>query len=171
MSSCGTILNSGYTGFDSVTQVYDLDFTGEANGSIIDITVISVERPDYFTVRVDGSAVENSGWLGFATYPGPWGATLAGPTSYNFASITYDNTKSYSVDILVGPADPGAPTTDAYDIEVDCSAPPPFTSTPDPTPFATPSNTPTNQLLHAGFYLQFHLEGVVSNILINMVTQ
>ena len=48
MSSCSTILNSGYTGFDSVTQVYDLDFTGLANGSSIDITVGSVERPDYF---------------------------------------------------------------------------------------------------------------------------
>ena len=145
MSSCGTILNSGYTGFDSVTQVYDLDFTGEANGSIIDITVISVERPDYFTVRVDGSPVENSGWLGFATYPGPWGATLSGPTSYNFSSISYDNTKSYSVDILIGPADPGAPATDAYDIEVDCGPPPTPNPTPNSTPPQTPSQTPTNQ--------------------------
>jgi hypothetical protein len=133
MSSCSTILNSGYTGFDSITQVYDLDFTGLANGSSIDITVGSVERPDYFTVRIDGTPVENSGWIGFATYPGPWGATLSGPTSYFFSTITYDNTKSYSVDILIGPADPGAPTTDAYDIEVDCSSPP-------PTP--TPTNTP-----------------------------
>ena len=130
MSSCSTILNSGYTGFDSVIQVYDLDFTGLANGSSIDITVGSVERPDYFTVRIDGTPVENSGWIGFATYAGPWGATLNGPTSYFFSTITYDNTKSYSVDILIGPADPGDPTTDAYDIEVDCGPPP----TPNPTP-------------------------------------
>ena len=145
MSSCSTILNSGYTGFDSVTQVYDLDFTGLANGSSIDITVGSVERPDYFTVRIDGTPVENSGWIGFATYAGPWGATLNGPTSYFFSTITYDNTKSYSVDILIGPADPGDPTTDAYDIEVDCGPPPTPNPTPNSTPPQTPSNTPTNQ--------------------------
>jgi hypothetical protein len=145
MSSCSTILNSGYTGFDSITQVYDLDFTGLANGSSIDITVGSVERPDYFTVRIDGTPVENSGWIGFATYPGPWGATLSGPTSYFFSTITYDNTKSYSVEILIGPADPGAPTTDAYDIEVDCGPPPTPNPTPNSTPPVTPSNTPTNQ--------------------------
>lgn len=145
MSSCSTILNSGYTGFDSVTQVYDLDFTGLANGSSIDITVGSVERPDYFTVRIDGTPVENSGWIGFATYAGPWGATLNGPTSYFFSTITYDNTKSYSVDILIGPADPGAPTSDAYDIEVDCGPPPTPNPTPNSTPPQTPSQTPTNQ--------------------------
>lgn len=145
MSSCSTILNSGYTGFDSITQVYDLDFTGLANGSSIDITVGSVERPDYFTVRIDGTPVENSGWIGFATYAGPWGATLNGPTSYNFSSISYDNTKSYSVDILIGPADPGAPTSDAYDIEVDCGPAPTPDPTPNSTPPQTPSQTPTNQ--------------------------
>ena len=145
MSSCSTILNSGYTGFDSVTQVYDLDFTGLANGSSIDITVGSVERPDYFTVRIDGTPVENSGWIGFATYAGPWGATLNGPTSYFFSTITYDNTKSYSVDILIGPADPGAPTSDAYDVQVDCGPPPTPNPTPNSTPPQTPSQTPTNQ--------------------------
>jgi hypothetical protein len=122
-----------------------LDFTGLANGSSIDITVGSVERPDYFTVKIDGTPVENSGWIGFATYPGPWGATLSGPTSYFFSTITYDNTKSYSVDILIGPADPGAPTTDAYDIEVDCGPAPTPNPTPNSTPPQTPSNTPTNQ--------------------------
>jgi hypothetical protein len=122
-----------------------LDFTGLANGSSIDITVGSVERPDYFTVRIDGTPVENSGWIGFATYAGPWGATLNGPTSYFFSTITYDNTKSYSVDILIGPADPGAPTSDAYDIEVDCGPPPTPNPTPNSTPPQTPSQTPTNQ--------------------------
>jgi len=154
MSSCTTILSSGYTGFDSITQVYDLDFTGLANGSSIDITVSSVERPDYFTVRIDGTPVENSGWIGFATYPGPWGATLSGPTSYFFSTITYDNTKSYSVDILIGPADPGAPTSDAYDVQVDCGPPP----TPNPptnteTPSATPTLTPTQTLNNGQCYI------------------
>ena len=143
MSSCNTTLNSGYTGNDSVTQVYDLDLTGLANGDIIDISVTTVERPDYFTVRVDGSPVEISGWLGFATYAGPWGATLNGPTSYSFSSITYDNTKSYSVDILVGFADPGDPIQDFYSVTVNCSASPTPTNTETPTPTVTPTPSST----------------------------
>jgi hypothetical protein len=143
MSSCGEIIISGYNGTDSVTQVYDLDLTGLPNGDIIDITVNVLDRPDYFTLKVDGSAVEISGWLGFATYAGPWGASLSGPTSFTFQSLVYDNTKTYSIDILVGPADPVFPINDDYQIEIDCSSPPPPASA-SPTPTETPTNTPSN---------------------------
>jgi len=133
MSSCNTTFNSGYTGNDSVIQLYDLDLTGLSNGDIIDITVGSIERPDRFTVRVNGSPIDNSGWLGIATYAGPWGATLNGPTSHTFPSINYNNANSYSVEILIGFADPSDPIQDAYSVEVDCSSPPPA---------PTPTNTP-----------------------------
>ena len=138
MSSCGEIIFSGYNGTDSVTQIYDLDLTGLPNGDIIDISVEVLNRPDYFTLKVDGSAVEISGWLGFATYAGPWGASLSGPTSFTFQSLVYDNTKTYSIEIIVGPADPVSPIDDDYQIEIDCSSPP-----PPVTPSNTPSNTPT----------------------------
>jgi hypothetical protein len=136
MSSCNTILNSGYTGNDSIIQVYDLDLTGLANGDIINISVGSVDRPDRFTVRVNGNPVESSGWLGFATYAGPWGASLNGPSSYIFSSIIYNNANSYSVEILIGFADPSDPIEDAYSVTVNCS--PPAPTPPPPTPTGTP---------------------------------
>jgi hypothetical protein len=143
MSSCGVTLNSGYTGNDSTIQIYDLDFTGLQNGSIIDISVTSVERPDYFSVLIDGNPSQISGWIGFATYSGPWGPTLNGPTSYNFSAITYDNTKTYAVRIEVGFADPGDPQQDTYSVSVACSPPTTPPATPPGTPDVTPSNTPT----------------------------
>jgi surface protein len=132
MSSCGIIFNSGYTGNDSITQVYSLDFVGLDDGYTISIAVFAFDRPNYFTIRENGTNIAVSGWLGFATYPGPWGSSLNGPSSYFFPNFAYDITKTYTVDILIGFADSLNPVSDAYTIEVDCLTPTPICS--DRTP-------------------------------------
>jgi surface protein len=132
MSSCGTIFNSGYTGNDSIIQVYSLDFTGLDDGYTISIAVFAQDRPNYFTIRENGTNIAVSGWLGFATYPGPWGSSLNGPSSYFFPNLIYDITKTYTVDITIGPADPLTPISDSYTIEVECLTPTPICS--DRTP-------------------------------------
>lgn len=117
----------GYTCGGSISEVYagTIYYThpryiiGIYTGTVT-LNVDSVVRPNRFTLYVNGSFYASSGWLGTASYAGPWGATLsASPT----ASISYSPTSGnlYELAVEVGNADSGSPVTDTFNVAIVCT--------------------------------------------------
>lgn len=107
-----------------------------------EISWAEIDRPNRFAIYNSLGQVANTGWVGFANYSGPWGASLnnPGPGSLNF--IYNPIYKPYYVVVDAGPADPSNPITDFYNYTVVCDVP--ITQTPSQTsPPVTPTPTST----------------------------
>lgn len=80
---CGAFLNGTYGGSGSYTYSdYSLDLSSAASGATISINVTSYDVPNKFDVYDAASnLVVSSAWMGYATYYGPWGASLNTPQS------------------------------------------------------------------------------------------
>jgi Mg-chelatase subunit ChlD len=123
MSSCSSYVSQTYAPPNATTFTYNLDFTGLENGSLITINVVAGDRPNKFTVREGLVTIRDSGWLGSATYPGPWiNYPFSNPSTLTFPPITYDITKNYSIIVDVGPADPDPENqlVDNFEFGVQC---------------------------------------------------
>jgi uncharacterized delta-60 repeat protein len=84
-----------------------------------------IDRPNRFTIYNSVGQVANTGWVGFATYSGPWGDSLNNPGPGSLGFLYNPLFKPYYVIVDAGPADPSNPINDAYNFNVICSAPPP----------------------------------------------
>jgi hypothetical protein len=107
------------------------------------ISWAEIDRPNRFAIYNSVGQVANTGWVGFATYSGPWGDSLNNPGPGSLGFIYNPLFKPYYVVVDAGPADPSSPISDAYNFTVICSAPPQVTPTSTPIP-VTPTPTPTN---------------------------
>jgi hypothetical protein len=106
------------------------------------ISWAEIDRPNRFAIYNSVGQVANTGWVGFATYSGPWGDSLNNPGPGSLGFIYNPLFKPYYVLVDAGPADPSSPISDAYNFTVICSAPPP--PPPPPPPPITPTPTPTS---------------------------
>lgn len=80
------------------------------------------DRPNRFTIYDEnGNLVISSGWVGTASYSGPWGVSLnvspIGQLNFNRdPAITY-----YTLRVEAGPANPENPISDNWEAQFSCS--------------------------------------------------
>lgn len=118
VNSCGLTFTSSYTGSSFYTYP---DQTLVLTGTSISALCTEYDRPNRFTVYNSLGFVVSTGWIGTASYPGPWGSSLnnPGPDTISF-SYSSANTPYY-MRVEAGPADPSSPTSDSYEFTVSCS--------------------------------------------------
>ena len=138
--SCGSLYNGSYSGNDFTTQTVDLDLSAATNGGVISVSCQALDRPNRFAVYDDlNVSADSTGYLGTASYSGPWGSSLSNSGTDTLTFI-YDSSRTYELRVDIGAADPSSPINDAWEASVTCgAAPPPPTPTPTPTP--TPPTT------------------------------
>jgi hypothetical protein len=117
--SCGQYVSGNYSGTDyhAYENYYicdDLDTTE------ISLAWSVIDRPNRFTIYQDGSLVATTGWVGYANYAGPWGLSLNTPNT-GILSTSYLTGLNTYVYVEAGPANPSAPTNDAFTFTISCS--------------------------------------------------
>lgn len=104
------------SGYHIYNDILICDNLGLAN---ISINYNANERPNrYNFYNSFGALVSSSGWVGYANYPGPWGASLNIPPT-GFLTVTYANGLYLTVE--AGPADPVNPITDSFELTISCA--------------------------------------------------
>lgn len=80
------------------------------------------DRPNRFTVYDEnGLLVATSGWVGTASYSGPWGASLSTSPSGSLTVIRDPGSTYYSLRVEAGPANPASPISDSWTVQVLCA--------------------------------------------------
>ena len=140
LPGCGSTVSGTFTG--STMNNYDdiqLNFAGVANGSIINFTCTANDRPNNISIRTSLTVLESTGWFGNSSgYNSQdyWYPTEMGPITL---SITYDNTKTYYIDVLTAPAlAPPNEVNDFWEVGIQCLGVPSATATPTPTATTPP---------------------------------
>jgi hypothetical protein len=107
-------------------------------------TYDAIDRPNRFNLYDSTGLIATSGWVGYATWPGPWGVSLNVSPSGNF---TYDfaSTSGRYVMVEYGPADPENPTSDTAQWSLTCGTCP-STTTSTTTTTQAPTTTTTTQV-------------------------
>ena len=140
---CGDSYNGSYSGNDFTIQIHELDLSGASNGYVIFVNGNANDRPNKFDIYDDlSNLIGTTNWLGTATYPGPWGATLNASESGNI-TFTYDSVRTYELRVSIGAADLASPISDSWNASVNCSAPPAPSPSPSPSPSPAPSPAPS----------------------------
>jgi hypothetical protein len=86
------------------------------------------DRPNRFTLYDSAGFVTSSGWVGYATYAGPWGASNNVDPDGNILFSFNSGTGRHML-VEAGPADPVSPISDAYEWVLVCQNPTTTTST------------------------------------------
>ncbi len=152
---CSSTVTGEYNGSDLYNYPdRQLDFTGTPNGSIISFVCTANDRPNNISIRTDLGVVETTGWFGNSSGYDPsdyWYPTQSSPVTI---TITYDNTKTYYIDVLTAPMLP-APNdiNDNWEVSIQCLG------VPTPTPTQTPTVTP---IIYNEFYIASPVEKSVT---------
>ena len=148
---CGSSLQGTYAPSNQQSDRRLLDLSGASNGSTITVSYNGYDRPNRFTISngltniiISGNNGSLSGgWVGTASYQGPWGSSLARPASGSMTFI-YDNTKTYELIVDIGNADPFNVISDSWDVTITCGGgTPPSPPNPTDTPIVA-SITPAS---------------------------
>ena len=81
----------------------------------------SLDRPNRFSWYDSGGLISTTGWVGFATYAGPWGASLSTATSGTL-SVPYVSGAGLYLLVEAGPANPLDPITDTFSVQITCNS-------------------------------------------------
>lgn len=101
----------------------------------------SLDRPNIFSVYDSTGIRYTTGWVGYATYAGPWGASLNTATT-GTVTVTFASTTGRYVQVTAGPADPSAPLTDVFEWLMNCITTTTTTSTSTSTTTTTTTLPP-----------------------------
>jgi hypothetical protein len=144
LPGCGSVLSKTYSGTDLHNYGnYDLDLSTATNGSTISFVCTANDRPNRITIVKGTGTDATTGWFGNSSgydsedYWYPTEGT--GPITL---TITYDNTQSYSINVITAPslAYPND-RDDQWEVNIQCSAA--ISQSPTPTLTKTPTQTPT----------------------------
>jgi len=118
-NACGQFINGSYNGEDyhQYAEYYICD--GETSTQITAQYEV-FDRPNRFTWYDNSGFISTSGWKGFASYPGPWGASLSTPTSGTLSTV-YNTAQGLYLLVEAGPADPLNPISDSFSVNIVCS--------------------------------------------------
>ena len=125
-----------YCGDPTVINGYDgLDFYLYPNVTVdssvttqVYFNWTSYDRPNRFDVYDSVGLRYTTGWVGQATYPGPWGSSLNTATTGS-QLFTWLSTSGRYVSVAAGPADPSAPISDTNTWNLTCITPTTTTTT------------------------------------------
>jgi hypothetical protein len=101
-------------------------------------------RPNRFNIYEGLNLIFTTGWVGYANYPGPWGATLSVPPDGS-QYISFAGFTDRYVQNEAGPADPNNPIGDLYTFSMTCQEATTTTTTTTLAP-ATVTLSPQNSL-------------------------
>jgi hypothetical protein len=96
----------------------------------------SYDRPNIFDVYDSVGLRYTTGWVGYANYAGPWGASLNTATTGS-QLITWLSTSGRYVSVAAGPADTSAPLSDTNTWNLTCITPTTTTTTSSTTSTTT----------------------------------
>lgn len=91
-------------------------------------------RPNLFEIFDSNGVVWSSGWVGVASYPGPWGQSLNTATGGSSAIMTFSSTTGRYVSVSYGAADPTQPVGDSAEWSLTCTSCPTTTTTTTEAP-------------------------------------
>ena len=129
----GGTISGTYSGNEQYT--YPSQPVSSSVDSYINFSWGSLDRPNRFSVYDSTGLLWTSGWVGFADYAGPWGASLNTPSTGN-SNICFLSSSGRYVLVEAGNA---SPISDAYDYVMTCLGSCPGGTTPTPTPTLTPT--------------------------------
>jgi hypothetical protein len=115
------------------------------------------DRPNRFTLYDSAGFVTSSGWVGYATYAGPWGASNNVDPDGNILFSFNSGTGRYML-VEAGPADPVSPISDAYEWVLVCQNPTTTTST-------TTTTTPPLAATGVNGYMQPCVGGTIDDFM------
>lgn len=97
---CGSSLSGNYYGSGYyLYPSYSLNFSGSPQSTIVNISVGSYDIPNKFTIYDSlGGTVAYTSWMGYVSYPGPWGMSLNTPQTQTL-SFTKDIMSSYTLKV------------------------------------------------------------------------
>jgi hypothetical protein len=114
---CNDFLSGSYAGNDY--HIYENYFIcNDLGAGTIQFNWTALDRPNRFNLYGPSGLLASSGWVGTATYPGPWGASLSTPNSGTLG-VPYINGMYLQVE--AGPADPTSSISDAWQGTFLCS--------------------------------------------------
>lgn len=121
VDSCSKTYTSSYTG--SSFYIYPDQTLTITGTSVTGLSILCTEydRPNRFSAYNTSGLITTTGWVGTASYPGPWGSTLNNPGPKTMSFSYSSSSTPYYVRVEAGPADPSAPTSDSYEFTVTCS--------------------------------------------------
>jgi hypothetical protein len=94
------------------------------------------DRPNRFTLYDSTGYITSSGWVGYADYAGPWGASLNVDPD-GIIPFTFASSMGRYMRVEAGPADTEIPISDAYEWVLVCQNPITTTTTIAPTTTTT----------------------------------
>jgi hypothetical protein len=112
---CGDTYSEVYAGIDQHSHE---EQTINIYGGNVSVAWECFDRPNRFTVLRDGVQLVTSGWVGVATYAGPWGASLSTSLSGTL-NYTPVGGSDYTVLVEVGGAGPD-PISDNFLVTINC---------------------------------------------------
>ena len=117
-SPCDDFVASTYDGNDY--HIYNNYFIcNDLGTSTIQFNWVALDRPNRFNLYGPSGLLATSGWVGTATYPGPWGASLSTPNS---GTLGVPYTNGMYLQVEAGPASPTSPISDAWQGIFVCSS-------------------------------------------------
>lgn len=118
---CGSSMSGSYYGSGYYNYPYSyIDLTSSPQGLTISINVSSYDVPNKFDVYDgNGNFLVSSGWMGYATYSGPWGPSLNSSTQSKVISFLRNSSTTYTLRVATSTQD----YSDAWDASVSCATP------------------------------------------------
>ena len=114
---CNDFVSGSYAGNDY--HIYNNYFICDDLGAgTIQFNWVALDRPNRFSLYDSSGLLATSGWVGTASYPGPWGASLSTPNSGTIG-VPYVNGMYLQVE--AGPASPSSPISDTWQGSFICS--------------------------------------------------
>lgn len=87
----------------------------------VDLVWASYDRPNKFTLYENDLPIDTTGWVGYAPYGGPWGASLS---TFENGTMTFNPLpgRTYKIRIEAGNAGPSAPynISDNFQLDIKC---------------------------------------------------
>jgi hypothetical protein len=126
---CGDTISDTTESTSFVIYTYNLNFNNLNNGVTINLNYFAGDRPNKFQVfDNNGVLVVETTWIGSDNtyYGGPWiYPENINPNNTGTISFTYNSSKTYTLTVLVGNANPSNPLVDTFTVNITCLTPPP----------------------------------------------
>lgn len=121
-SSCPASLSGTEAG--SAYYAYPAYYIDVFNASIVSLSFSynASDRPNRFNIYDENNVlVHTTGWVGTASYSGPWGASLSVSGTGTFVVPRDPGSTYYKILVEAGPAAPIGPISDSWNLSVTCS--------------------------------------------------
>lgn len=113
---CDDFISESFAGTSTTTFYYNLNLPDGAHT----LDWNSFDRPNGFAIlKQTGEVVADTGWKGYAPYPGPWGSSLSTITS-GVLAFTMLAGISYKLRVSVGNASPSTSQSDNFEVTLNC---------------------------------------------------